>query len=141
MARLGEVRFHVADVAGVVGPSAEELGTQAEIQSQILRGFPVVLNKHGGVLLPVIVVIDTAPAKAEFRAALQKIRKIGDAGIAKVKLSVKDLRELLIETDRCELATKPPVVFPSDPSQSLYEIEVVLRLVLIGLRRRTELKP
>jgi hypothetical protein len=30
---FGEVGFHVADVAGIVGPGAEELGAQAEIQS------------------------------------------------------------------------------------------------------------
>ncbi len=98
-------------------------------------------------------VVNAAAAKAEFGSTVQEIAHIADGarsnnalrksrvgGVAEVKLAVEDLREPLVESDRRELAAEPPVVLALDPAQSLDEIEVVLRLILVGLRSRPELK-
>src|SRR6202046_993432 len=85
-------------------------------------------------------VVDAAATKAKFWSALQKICEIVDRITPKVKLAVKDLGELLVETYWRKFASKSPIVFPLDPAQRLYEIKVVLRLRLVGLGRRTKLE-
>ena len=74
--RLGQGRFDVADVAGAVSPGAEELRAQAQVQSQVRRGFPVILRKDRVIVLAVLVVVDAAAAKAELGRALYEILEI-----------------------------------------------------------------
>ena len=97
-------------------------------------------------------VVNTASAKAEFGRAVQEIANIADGagvrmpaegrvgGVAEVKLAIEDLRELLVQSDRRELAAEPPIMLAPNPAQSFDEIEVVLHLILVGLRSGPELK-
>ena len=78
LAGFGEVRFHVADVAGIVGPGAEEFGAQAKVQGEVLGDLPIVLGKDRGIFLAIVVVVDAAAAEAEFWSALQEVSDVSD---------------------------------------------------------------
>jgi len=66
--------------------------------------------------------------------------RVGYGGVAEIELPVEDLREALVQGDRRELTAEAPVVLAFDPAQSFDEVEIVLRLVLVGLRSRPELE-
>ena len=129
-------------MAIAVGPRPQEFGTQAEVQSQVRCGLPVVLGKNGGIVLPVFVIVDAAATEAEGRRALHKILEIGQAvgRVGEEELPVKDLRKQLVQIDADKLTSEGEGVRSVDPTQVFHKVKVVLCLELIGRRRWAELE-
>ncbi len=63
--------IEVADVAGVVIPSAEFFEPKANIEGEILRRLPIILREGGYVVVVIIVIEGAALAKDKLWSALQ----------------------------------------------------------------------
>src|SRR5262252_7932502 len=104
-------------------------------------GLPVILDKHSSVVLSILVIENSSTSKTELWSAADKVSEVGKSrGVGEEKLPVEDLRKQFVEVDANELATESEGVRPVDPAQVIDEVEVVLRLVLIGLGSWAELK-
>ena len=89
---------NIADVAIAVGPRAQELGAQSQVQGEIGGHLPVILRKHCGIALPVGVVVNAAATKAELRRAAHEVGEIGGRrrSVGEEKLPIEHLRKLLV---------------------------------------------
>src|SRR5262249_53454287 len=92
--RLRQVGLDVADVAGAVGPRAEELGAKSKVDGQVFRCLPVILREDSGIVLAIVMVVDATPAETELHVALQHVLEVTEAvaGIGEEKLPVEYLR-------------------------------------------------
>src|SRR5262249_60245548 len=105
---------------------------QAEIKSEVLSGFPIILEKVAEVVGAVLVVEDAAATEAANRRSGQKFLKIGlraagrGCGIGKKQLTIENLREELVEVDASVLTAKAKNVGTLHPAHSIDKVVVVL---------------
>ena len=128
---------------------AKDLCSQAQIQGQIVADLPIVLRKETIIVGAILVVIHTAAAKTELRCPEQKILKVRcrrrterpvRRSVREKELTIEYLWEELVEIHPRELPSEAEHVCTLYPAHGVHEIVVVLRLVLVPKRRRTDLE-
>ena len=73
---IRELGIEIANMAEIVVERAQQFGAEAQIQRQIRPHLPVILREEPEVVVAVLVIENTASAKAEIRRANNKFLKI-----------------------------------------------------------------
>src|SRR5258706_6996513 len=146
---IGESGVQVPNVARIVVETSEDLCSQAKIQRQIVPDLPIVLLENPVIVGAVLVVIHTTAPKTELRCPQQEILKVScrsceravRRGVRENQFAIEHLRKELVEIHARELAAEAEQVCALYPTYGVYKVVVVLRLVLIPKRRRSDFKP
>src|SRR5258707_13238195 len=115
----------------------------------MVADFPILLRKDPVVVRAILVVIHPPAAKTELWRPQQKILKVRCRGgqrpirrsVRKKQFAIEYLRKELVEIHARELAAEAEQVCALYPTYGVYKVVVVLRLVLIPKRRRSDFKP
>src|SRR5262249_52352016 len=146
------VQIKVSDVAQVVAEGAHHLGAEAQVQGELRVDLPVILDEKPEVIVPILVVVNSAATEAEVGGAHQPFRKVGIAiriviwiyrqrSVYEEELAVECLREEFVKVHPCVFTAKTNAVCALHPADGVDEVVVVLRLKLIRRRRGTDLVP
>ena len=136
----GEAGIKIANVAVAVIEGAEKFGAKAEVEGQVLCGFPVVLHENAEIVVVILVIGKAATAETELRRAEEKILEVGVAvwGVGEKEFAVEDLRKVFVEIDEGHLTADADNMRALDPTESIDDGNVVLGLRLIAEGSRAD---
>src|SRR5262249_48665079 len=129
-------------VAEIIVESAELFDSKAEVEREVLGGFPVILSEEREIVGAVLVIENAATTEAAIGRTDEKFLEVGFAGsgIDEEKLAVEDLGKLLVEIDARVFTAETKDVSAFDPADGVYEVVVVLCLELVGRRSGADLE-
>ena len=121
LALFGESRIEIADMARAIVKAAEKFRTDAQIQCQILRGFPIILEERAEIIRAVLKIRQATTAKAELGRAEKKILEITITvwRVCEEELTVKYLRENLVKINDRYFAADADHVSALNPTDGI----------------------